>query len=109
MEPNNICPVCGLPQDLCVCTDAQKTSSLIEIKVERRKYGKYWAVISGIDVDHQELKAILKSIKNKMACGGTIKGKTIEVLFGRGDRSSDLIKILVDLGFDKNSIHVTSA
>jgi translation initiation factor 1 len=109
MDSSKICSVCGLPEDLCVCTDAQKSSTIIEIKVEKRKYGKYWAVISGIDVELSELKAILKEIKNKMACGGTIKGKSIEILFGRGDRTKDLINVLESQGFDRNSIHVTIA
>ena len=104
---SNTCPVCGLPNELCVCAEVDKTSSLIEIKVERRKYGKFWVVISGIDVEAQELKRILKEIKNKMACAGTIKGKNIEVLYGRHDRSEDLIKILTNLGFNKESIHIT--
>lgn len=105
---NNTCSVCGLPDDLCVCSDVDKTASLIEIKVERRKYGKFWVVVSGIDVEASELKSIVKEIKNKMACAGTIKGKTIEVLYGRHDRTADLIAVLVKLGFDKDSIHLSS-
>ena len=105
---SNICSVCGLPNDLCVCSDVDKTVSSIEIKIERRKYGKIWSIISGIDTDSSDLKNILKTIKNKMACGGTIKGKTIEILFGRNDRTKDLIEILVDMGFNRDSIHVTS-
>ena len=105
---NNTCSVCGLPKELCVCQEVDKTSSLIEIKVERRKYGKFWAVVSGIDVDLSDLKEILKLIKNKMACGGTIKSKDIEILYGRNDRTKELIEILVQQGFNKDSIHITS-
>lgn len=105
---NNTCSVCGLPNELCVCTEVDKTASVIEIKVEKRKYGKKWAIVTGIDVDPAELKVIVKTIKNKMACGGTIKDKTIEVLYGRNDRTSDLIQVLSDAGFDKDSIHVSS-
>jgi len=104
---SNICSVCGLPSDLCVCSDVEKTASTIEIKVERRKYGKFWAVVTGVEVETSELKSIVKSIKNKMACAGTIKGRTIEVLYGRHDRTSDLISTLSGLGFDAGSIHVT--
>lgn len=108
MTDNNTCAVCGLPKELCVCGDIEKTSSLIEIKIERRKYGKFWAILSGIDVDSSDLKFILKTIKNKMACGGTIKEKNIEILFGRNDRTNDLKNVLVEAGFDINSIHVSS-
>lgn len=106
---NDTCPVCGLPTELCVCQEVEKTSSVIEIKVERRKYGKFWAVISGIDVSSSDLKDILKIIKNKLACGGTIKGKTVEILFGRNERINDLISVLESQGFNKDSIHVTSS
>jgi len=104
---NSTCSVCGLPNDLCVCSEVDKTASLIEIKIERRKYGKFWSVVTGIDVDIKELKSILKEIKNKMACGGTIKGKTIEILYGRHDRTNDLINNLEKLGFNKESIHIS--
>lgn len=102
------CPVCGLPNELCVCTEVEKTSSLIEIKVEKRKYGKLWAIISGMEVDSSDLKEIMKTIKNKLACGGTVKGKSIEVLYGKHDRTSELIKVLVEQGFNKDSVHVTT-
>lgn len=107
MVINETCSVCGLPKELCVCTEVEKTDSLIEITVERRKYGKYWAVVSGLDLEDKELKSLVKIIKNKMACGGTVKGKTIEVLLGKGDRSAELIKSLVSQGFKEESIHVS--
>ena len=42
-----------------------------------------------------------------MACAGTVKGTNIEILYGRHDRSKEIISILVAEGFDKDSIHVT--
>ena len=104
---NSTCSVCGLPEELCVCSEVEKTASSIEIRIERRKYGKFWVVLTGIEADGADLKTIVKTIKNKMACAGTIKGKTIEILYGRHDRTADLTKVLVDLGFDGNSIHLT--
>ncbi len=100
------CAVCGLPKELCVCQEVEKTSSLIEIKVERRKYGKFWAIISGVNVSSSDLKEIVKNIKNKMACAGTIKSKKIEVLFGKSDKTKELILILEKEGFKKESIHI---
>ena len=104
----NTCSVCGLPKELCVCTEIEKESTSIEIKVEKRKYGKLWCVISGIGGDIDQLKTIRKEIKTKMACAGTIKGKNIEVLYGRNDRTPELIKVLESLGFNRDSIHITS-
>jgi translation initiation factor 1 (eIF-1/SUI1) len=49
----------------------------------------------------------MKVIKGKLACGGTLKDRNIEVLFGRNDRSSELIQILVEQGFKREAIHVS--
>ena len=51
----NTCPVCGLPQELCVCSEVEKTSAIIAIKIEKRKYGKLWAIITGIEVSNTDL------------------------------------------------------
>lgn len=99
----------GLPDELQeLMNDVDKSTSQVEIKVERRKYGKFWAVISGLDLADSELKELMKLIKNKMACGGTTKGKDIEILFGKTDKHKDLIKILVQEGFNEDSIHISS-
>lgn len=100
----------GLPDELLDLIDgADKSFSVIEIKTERRKYGKLWAVITGIDADSDRLKDIMKVIKNKLACGGTTKGKSIEVLYGKQDRTNELIDVLVKEGFNRDSIHVSSS
>lgn len=99
----------GLPDELQeLMSDVDKSSSQVEIKIERRKYGKFWAVISGLDLSDLELKELMKLIKNKMACGGTIKGKDIEILLGKTDKHKDLVKILVQEGFNQDSIHISS-
>ena len=98
----------GLPDELQeLMDDVEKSSSTIEIKVERRKYGKFWAILSGLDLDQPKLKELVKTIKNKMACAGTIKGQNIEILLGRTDKHKDVIKILAQEGFNEESIHVS--
>ncbi len=104
---SDTCAVCGLPSELCVCKEVEKNSSLIEIKVERRKYGKMWAVVTGIDSETDRLKEIVKNIKNRLAVAGTIKGKNVEILFGKTDKTKDLTEILVKEGFSRDSIHVS--
>jgi len=104
---DNTCSVCGLPSELCVCSDIESESSFIEIKIEKRKYGKLWAVVSGISNDVTKLKSVRKEIKTKMACAGTVKVKNIEVLYGRNDRTPELLEVLSKLGFNKDSVHIT--
>lgn len=99
----------GLPDELQeLMSDVDKSSSQVEIKVERRKYGKFWAIISGLDLNESELKELMKLIKNKMACGGTTKGRDIEILLGKTDKHKELVKILVQEGFNQDSIHISS-
>lgn len=99
----------GLPDELQeLMDDVEKSSTSVQIKVERRKYGKFWAVLSGLDLDNSKLKELVKTIKNKMACAGTIKGSNIEILLGRTDKHKEIIKILVTEGFNEESINVSS-
>ena len=103
---NDNCSVCGLPKDLCVCVGVQKQASVLSIKIERRKYGKLWAKIDGID-SSQNMKDIVKKLKNKLACGGTFKKNSIEILFGKHERTKELIGCLEEFGYNKESIKVT--
>lgn len=99
----------GLPDELMdLIDDVDKSFSKVEIKIEKRKYGKLWAIVSGVEAEPQKLKDIVKSIKNKLAVGGTIKGKNLEILFGKTDKTKELIEILVGEGFKREAIHVSS-
>lgn len=95
-----ICPKCGLPKQACVCEQIIKSSQKIRVTTDRKRYGKIVTVVtgfgSGIDV-----KKIAKDLKNRLACGGTYKGDTIEL---QGNHKKKIKEILVGLGFDEESI-----
>ena len=76
---NDICVTCGLPKDLCVCESIAKESQKIEIMIEKRKFGKKYTVIKGVDSKEIDMKDLLKKLKAKFACGGTAKGNSIEL------------------------------
>ena len=44
-----ICPVCGLPLDLCVCEEIRKEQQRIQIRLETRKWRKEVTIVDGID------------------------------------------------------------
>jgi translation initiation factor 1 len=44
-----ICSTCGLPKELCVCETIAKENQVIEVKVEKKKFGKQYTVVIGID------------------------------------------------------------
>jgi len=95
----DICPKCGLPLQACVCEEIAKTEQRIQIQTEKKKFGKIITVVSGFqDVD---LKTIAKSLKQELACGGTVKGNTVEL---QGNHSRNVRNALVKLGFSEDSI-----
>ncbi len=95
-----ICPKCGLPEAACVCGEIAKTQQNIEVKTEKRRFGKVNTIISGFD-DGVDIKAIAKKLKAKRACGGTMKNKKIEL---QGNHKGFIKPILVSEGFLEEQI-----
>jgi len=96
----DICPKCGLPIQACVCEEISRTQQKITISTEKRRFGKYSTLISGIQ-DSNEIKTIAKALKAKRACGGTVKNKTIEL---QGNHKKMIKPILVEMGFVSEQI-----
>ncbi|MBI4043781.1 MAG: stress response translation initiation inhibitor YciH [Candidatus Diapherotrites archaeon] len=96
---NEICQVCGLPKNICVCKQIEKESQKIHIKVENRRFGKVITSISGLNPGI--IKDVEKSLKRALACGGTIKGNVIEL---QGYHKEKAKEILLKEGFKEESI-----
>ena len=94
-----ICPKCGLPKQACVCENIAKGSQNIKVTAEKKRYGKYVTIVSGLSgVDVRE---IAKSLKNELACGGTYRENEVEL---QGDHRKKIKEVLVKLGFNPESI-----
>ena len=96
----DICPKCGLPIQACVCSEIAKTQQQIEVKTERRRFGKISTLVLGFD-DGVDVKSVAKTLKAKRACGGTVKNKVIEL---QGNHRGSITPILVNLGFSSDRI-----
>ncbi|MCD6590422.1 MAG: stress response translation initiation inhibitor YciH [Candidatus Aenigmarchaeota archaeon] len=98
-----ICPKCGLPKDLCICETIAKEEEKIRVSSVKKRYGKAVTIIEGIskDVDN---KNVLKELKKKLACGGTLKNNVIEL---QGDHRKKIKTVLVKLGFPEDKIEVS--
>lgn len=95
----DICPKCGLPLQACVCEDIAKTEQRIQLRTEKKRFGKIITIISGFqDV---ELKTLAKSLKQELACGGTVKNNTIEL---QGNHSRAAKKALAKFGIPEETI-----
>jgi len=98
-EKIGVCPTCGLPLDICTCKVIDRESRKIKVYTTTRKFGKPVTLIEGIDKN--SVKSVLKSLKQKLACGGSFKDDKIEL---QGNHLHKVKEILIKLGFDKDMI-----
>lgn len=95
------CEICGKSLAQCTCPrDEQGNVCLpkdqqVRIHREKRK-GKWNTVITGLDPDANDLKALLKKLKNMCSAGGAIKDGHVEI---QGDHRDRLVKLLVEQGY----------
>jgi len=59
---NEICSTCGLPKDLCVCETIAKEMQSIKVKVIKKKFGKVYTVIEGVDPKQIDIKDLTKKL-----------------------------------------------
>ncbi|MEK6853090.1 MAG: translation initiation factor [Nanoarchaeota archaeon] len=97
-----VCNQCGLPEDLCVCEAIAREQQKINVAIEKRKFGKKYTIISGIQKE-ANINEIFKTLKSKFACGGTAKTGKIEL---QGDHKSRMKSALIELGFPEETIEV---
>jgi translation initiation factor 1 len=100
---SEICPKCGLPKELCVCEAIAKENQIIKVYGIKKKFGKKYTVIEGIDSKEINLKDLTKKLKTKFACGGTAKEGKIEL---QGDHKQKVKENLVKMGFSQETIDV---
>jgi len=100
---SEICEKCGLNKELCVCETIAKSEQQIRIRTVKRRFGKMTTIIDGIEGKDINLKDLAKKLKAVFACGGTVKGGTIEL---QGDHVSKVRQQLVKYGFAENTIRI---
>lgn len=98
---SEICSRCGLPKELCVCEAIAKESQIIKVKIEKKKFGKFYTVVEGINKKEINLKELTKNLKSKLACGGTVKDGKIEL---QGIHKQKVRGFLIQMGFSEDSI-----
>ncbi len=90
----------GLPPELC--EQLTREQQVIKIKLDTRKFGKEVTIIEGLPNNKDELKRIAKTLKSKLATGGTVKEGRIEL---QGDHRHRVREILVrEFGFQPDNI-----
>lgn len=97
-----VCKICGLPKELCVCGTMAREAVKIKVYTEKRSFGKFVTVIEGISQDANP-KQIASKLKRRLAAGGTIKEGRIEI---QGNHKEKIKKLLLVEGFNENQIEV---
>ena len=93
---SEICDVCGLPKEICVCEDIAREQQKITIAVDKRRYGKMMTIVDGINPHDLDIDALISNLKSICACGGTIKEGKIEL---QGDHRMKVKETLEKMGF----------
>jgi translation initiation factor 1 len=93
-------PRTGLPVEAIAWEDLAKSEQRITVSTVSRRYGKIITLVSGFDKSI-DLKSTAKSLKESLACGGTVKDGIIEL---QGNHLKQVKPQLVKLGFPEESI-----
>ncbi len=96
----DIDPKFGLPNEAGVFKEIAKGEQKITVSTVSRRYGKITTLVSGFDTDF-DIKGTAKVLKEKLACGGTVKGGVIEL---QGNHKKQVKPVLATLGFPEDSI-----
>lgn len=94
-------PITGLPKELGIWENIAKESQKIKVKLVKKKFGKKYTAIEGVNEHEVDLKELAKKLKSRFACGGTSKDGIIEL---QGDHTRDMRKELIKQGFSPDSI-----
>ncbi|MFA4907996.1 MAG: stress response translation initiation inhibitor YciH, partial [archaeon] len=90
-----VCQICGLPKSICFCGKIAKESQKIRITVAKRRFKKFITTITGLE-GKENAEELAKTLKKKLACGGTVKGTGIEL---QGAHKDAVKRILLEEGY----------
>lgn len=96
----DIDPRFGLPTDATAFDEIAKSEQKITVSTVSRRYGKITTLVSGFDKNF-DIKGTAKHLKEKLACGGTVKDGVVEL---QGNHKKQVKQILIELGFSEESI-----
>jgi translation initiation factor 1 len=100
---SEIDPITGLPKELSSWDNITKEDQKITIDIIKKKFGKLYTKITGINSKDVDIRAITKKLKSKFACGGTAKDGIVEL---QGNHKQNVKAFLAELGFSPEMIEI---
>ena len=103
-ETGKICPICQNPVSKCTCKKEKSRSQAnikfdgiirVQREVKGRK-GKTLTIVSGFEINADELKNLAAQLKRRCGTGGSLKDGIIII---QGDHRDTLIAELKNRGF----------
>ena len=94
---SQMCDVCGLPKEICVCEEIAREQQEIQIYTVARRYGKMVTIVDGINTGDIDVNSLCSELKGACACGGTAKDGKIEL---QGDHKNKVKQVLERMGFN---------
>ena len=98
-----ICPVCGLPIEICVCQEISKEQQKIKVRLELGKWRRKNTIIEGLNDKETDLSRLAQKLKTFCACGGTAKNGQI---FLQGDHREKVKEFLIQMGYPESNIEI---
>ena len=69
--------------------------------LDKKKFNRIYTVVEGINDKEIDIKDLTRKLKNKFACGGTVKDGKIEL---QGDHKDKAKAVLLSEGFSEEQI-----
>jgi len=91
----------GFPTGEDIFEEIAKGEQKIMVTTVARRYGKITTLVQGFD-KNVDIKGTAKKLKERLACGGTVKDGIIEL---QGNHKKQVKQILVNLGFAEETIN----
>jgi translation initiation factor 1 len=101
MEGENLSENLSFDEFSEILETLDKEQKRIKIRIEKRKFGKDVTIIEGVSDD--VAPEIARTLKTKLACGGTYKNGKIEL---QGDHRVNVKNILIGMGYPESNISV---
>jgi translation initiation factor 1 len=99
-EHGRICPGCGQPVGKCTCKKQdvlpQGDGTARVSRSTKGRGGKCVSLVTGLQLETDELNRLAKHLKQKCSSGGTLKEGVIEI---QGDHREQIVKELTMLGY----------